>query len=300
MGRGCRNKPQKVLPWVGWLPLAGFPPIALALRSRVPAWVLMGTLAFAIYFGFKWLTWWQARGAGARARTGRSLGYLLAWPGMDAHAFLNTKARPPAPTAGAWWAAILKTLFGVVVLWGLARQIPPHQILLAGWIGLFGLSFLSFFGAFHLLALLWQRAGVEARPIMHGPALARSPADFWGARCNLAFRQLSYDLVFRPLRRQLGIGGATMVTFLASGLIHELVISFPARAGYGLPTLYFILQGIGVLIERSSLGKHWGLRRGLSGRFFTLFLTAAPVYWLFHPPFVTRIVVPFMHAVGAL
>lgn len=163
-----------------------------------------------------------------------------------------------------------------------------------------GLSFLLFFGAFHILALLWQRAEVDARHIMHAPVLARSPSDFWGARWNLAFRKLSYDFLFQPLSRRLGAGGATLATFLASGVIHEIVISFPARGGYGLPTGYFLLQGFGVILERSTLGKRLGLDHGLAGWLFTLLLTAGPLFWLFHVPFVTRVVVPFLRAIGAL
>jgi alginate O-acetyltransferase complex protein AlgI len=87
---------------------------------------------------------------------------------------------------------------------------------------------------------------------------------------------------------------------VTSGLIHELVISFPAGAGYGLPTGYFTLQGLGVVLECSKVGQRFGLSRGFSGRLFTLVLTVAPAFRLFHPPFVERVILPFMHAVGAL
>ncbi len=260
----------------------------------------MGVLGFSIYFGCKWLTWWRAKAAGAHASTARSVGYLLAWPGMHAQVFLKMEAEPPEPTRTAWFSAILNTLFGAALLWGIARRVPPRQTLLAGWIGFVGLVFLSFFGISHVLALLWQRAGADAHPIMHAPVLARSPADFWGSRWNLAFREFLYDVVCRPTIRRLGTGGARLVTFLVSGLIHELVISVPAGGGYGLPTAYFVVQGIGVSIERSAFGKRWGLHQGLSGRLFTVLLTAGPVFWLFHPPFITRVIVPFMHVVAAL
>lgn len=286
--------------WIGWTPLAIFAASALAVRSYLPAWGFMGTLAFAIYFGFKWLTWWRARVCGVYTSPLRSVGYFLAWPGMDAHTFFDVKAKPPQPRATDWTFAILKTVLGAVLLWGIAERVPPRQTLLAGWIGMLGLGFLLFFGAFHILALLWQGAGVDARHIMCTPVLARSPSDFWGARWNLAFRKLSYDFVFRPLLGRIGIGGAILAAFLVSGFIHELVISWPAGGGYGLPTMYFMLQGFGVIIERSPLGKRLDLDHGFSGWLFTLVLTAGPVFWLFHPPFVTRVVIPFMHAIGAL
>jgi hypothetical protein len=112
--------------WIGWVPLAVLPISAAAVRSDLPAWGFMGSLAFSIYFGFKWLTWWQARLAGVCASAGRSWGYILAWPGMDARTFLNMKAKPPAPGAADWLFAILKTVFGAVLVWGVPRQVSPQ------------------------------------------------------------------------------------------------------------------------------------------------------------------------------
>ena len=89
------------------------------------------------------------------------------------------------------------------------------------------------------------------------------------------------------------------MTFVASGLIHEAVISLPAGAGYGWPTAYFTLQGLGMSLERSRMGQRLGLRRGLPGWCFMLVCAAGPAFCLFHPPFVTRVAIPFMHAIGA-
>lgn len=98
----------------------------------------------------------------------------------------------------------------------------------------------------------------------------------------------------------LGAGTASLIVFLVSGLIHDLVISLPARAGYGLPTIYFALQGAGVAIEHSGPGARFGLGRGWRGRLFTALFVAGPVFWLFHPWFVLRVILPFMQAVRAL
>ena len=101
------------------------------------------------------------------------------------------------------------------------------------------------------------------------------------------------------MRRPLGLNGAMLVVFLASGLIHELVISVPAHGGYGLPTLYFLIQGAGVLLEHSAVGRRLHLRRRFAGWCFTLGFVALPVFWLFHPPFVMRVILPFLHVIGA-
>jgi len=169
-----------------------------------------------------------------------------------------------------------------------------------GWTGLLGLIFLLHFGSFHLLALLWQSVGVAAEPIMSNPAWSTSLSEFWGKRWNLGFRQLAHELIFQPLHKQLGVATAGFVVFVVSGMLHDLVISLPARGGYGFPTAYFVLQGLGTAVERSAIGRRCSLRQGLRGWLFLLVVTAGPVYWLFHPPFVQHVILPFMHAIGCL
>ncbi len=219
---------------------------------------------------------------------------------MDAEAFLNPERRPVRPSVLEWIWAAAKTALGVVLLWGLARRIPETEELVRGWIGLFGLIFLLHFGSFHLIALFWQAVGISSEPIMSKPILSKSLSEFWGKRWNLGFRQLAHDLIFRPLHRRIGVAAAGMLVFVASGLIHDLVISLPARGGYGLPTAYFVLQGLGVTLERSTLGRKLGLQKGLAAWIFLLVVAAGPAFWLFHPPFVQRVILPFMRAVHAL
>src|SRR5436190_2234880 len=79
---------------------------------------------------------------------------------------------------------------------------------------------------------------------------------------------------FRPLRTRIGVVGATLGAFAVSGLIHELVIAVPARGGYGLPTTYFLLQGVAVCAERTRAGRRLGLAHGWRGRLFTIVVAA--------------------------
>ena len=142
--------------------------------------------------------------------------------------------------------------------------------------------------------------GIDAAPIMSKPILSKTLSEFWGKRWNLGFRQLAHDFIFRPLHRRTGVVAAGLLVFAVSGLIHDLVISLPARGGYGLPTAYFILQGLGVRLERSALGRQLRFAKRATGWIFMLIVTAAPAFWLFHPPFVLRVILPFMHAIHAL
>jgi alginate O-acetyltransferase complex protein AlgI len=288
----------------GWVPLAILPLAVVAALHAAEPWLFMWALAAAIFAGFKWLTWWRASEypspSGGSGRGWRSVAYLLFWPGMDATAFLDPTDRPAAPRHREWLAAAAKTALGVALFWGVARVLAPASLLAAGWIGLFGLIFLLHFGGFHLVSLAWRTMGIQARPIMDRPIAAANLSELWGRRWNLAFHFLARDLVAATARRTFGPVGATLLTFLGSGLIHDLVISVPARGGYGLPTAYFVAQGLGVLIERSPLGARFGLRHGSWARLYALVVAAGPAFWLFHPPFVLRVIVPFMRAVGAL
>jgi hypothetical protein len=294
-----RHKEENSVQPVGWLPICVLPLAAVACRNRLPAWVFMWLLSFAIYSGLKWLTWWRARSR-IVPPAWRSAAYLLTWPGMDAEAFLDAKQHVPQPSLRAWLWAGFETALGAVLIWDVARTLPQQYPIGRGWVGMLGLVLVLHFGSFQCIGLLWQSLGVNAKPIMSAPLRSTSLGEFWGKRWNLSFRQFAHELIFRPLHRTLGAGVAGFLVFVASGLIHDLVISLPARAGYGLPTTYFVLQGTGMTIERSRFGKRLGLGRGVRGWCFTMVFLAAPIYWLFNSWFVMRVILPFMQAIHAI
>jgi hypothetical protein len=297
------NKVQRPLTqtdvWTAYFPLILLSSGMVVVRDRMPAWAFMWALAIVIYASLKWASWWRSP-LRFETTAARSLGYLLAWPGMDADSFLATGRNVPAPGAREWVWAIGKTVVGASLLWVIARRVPSEWPLLQAWVGLVGMVLLAHFGSFHIVALLWRRAGVDAVPIMDKPLMSASLSEFWGRRWNLGFRQLGHELIFRPLHRALGAAGAGFIVFVVSGVIHDFVISFPARGGYGLPTGYFVLQGAGVALERSRAGRLLGLRGGLRGWMFMALLTAGPAFWLFHPPFLRNVVLPFMQVIRAI
>jgi Membrane bound O-acyl transferase family len=283
----------------GWLPISILPFAVAACHNLLPPWVFMWILSFTIYLSLKWLTWWNARSRITHP-VWRSAAYLLTWPGMDADTFLDAGQPVPPPALTMWLWATFETILGATLLWVVARSIPPGQSLLRGWVGMLGLILLLHFGTFQLLALLWRSLGVKAEPIMSAPLRSTSLGEFWGKRWNLGFRQLAHELIFRPLYPRLGPTTAGLLVFLVSGLIHDFVISLPARGGYGLPTLYFLLQGTGVTIERSAFGKRLGLGQRLRGWCFAMVFLTVPVFGLFHPWFVSRVILPFMRAIHAI
>jgi hypothetical protein len=265
----------------------------------MPRWTFMWVMASALYAGCKWLTYSEARARGAGSDRLRALGYLLAWPGMDATAFLPDTVCLPRPRQSEWFAAAAKTSIGAILIWVVARTALPVNPLLAGWLGMVGLIFLLHFGTFHLLSLAWRSVGVNAMPVMQSPLRSSSLAEFWGRRWNTAFHELAIRFTFRPLRPLVGAAVATLLVFLASGLIHELVISIPAQGGYALPTGYFLVQGLGVAGERTRAGRRLGLGRGWRGWLFTLVVAGGPAFWLFPPPFVRHVILPMLAFIGA-
>ena len=285
--------------WPGWLPLLLLPSSALLVRNVLPPWGFMWLLAFGIFISLKWFTWWRARNHVPHTAW-RSVVYLLAWPGMDAESFLDAGRCVQPTSTQNWFRAFINAAFGASLLWVVARAIPNHLLLLRGWAGMLGLILLLHFGTFEIVSLCWRSFGVDARPIMSSPLQSKSLSEFWGKRWNLGFRQLGHELIFRPLHRSVGAGLAGFCVFVASGLVHDLVISVPARGGYGLPTCYFVVQGLGVAIERSTPGKQFGLRAGARGWLFMAGFTVGPAFWLFHPPFVRSVILPFMRAIHAL
>jgi D-alanyl-lipoteichoic acid acyltransferase DltB (MBOAT superfamily) len=191
-------------------------------------------------------------------------------------------------------------LFGAVLLFGIARLIPTQHAYLAGWTGMIGIVLILHFGIFRLLSCGWRSIGVQARALMNRPLDSTSLSQFWGQRWNIAFRDMTHRFLFRPLTSWFGPRAGMLAGFVFSGAVHDLVISVPARGGYGGPTLFFAIQGAAVIIERSAFGRRIGLGSGLSGRLFVLLVLIVPVGLLFHRSFVVGIIVPFMQALGAL
>lgn len=102
--KAMKNAPR---PWHGLVPLMLFPWLVPLLSPDAwPGWATMWLLAVVIFFGCKWLTWHNTRVSGASLF--RSLGYLLAWPGLDADRFLNPGHRlaVPCPSTAEWLFAL--------------------------------------------------------------------------------------------------------------------------------------------------------------------------------------------------
>ena len=276
----------------GWI--AGLAAVALAwwlVRERA-GWVVMLTVAATEWAALKAATFCNHA---AGASWWRAIGYFVAWPGMNARAFFGgpTEARPPVREFAM---AAAKTLLGLALVAWAIRHAHDEAELPVAWVAVVGVLFTLHFGAFHLASCAWRAAGVEAPPIMHAPIMATSLAELWGARWNVAFADAARRFVLKPLARPIGGRGAGLAVFVVSGLVHESVVSLPARGGWGGPTVYFLLQAAGLAIERSACGVRRGLAHGPNGRLWTFFVAVAPLPLLFHAPFAHNVIVPLFRA----
>jgi alginate O-acetyltransferase complex protein AlgI len=256
---------------------------ALSAKPCLPPWAFLWLTTAALFFSFKTLA----------VRGPVDWRWFFLWPGMDVRPF--QKRRIPQRVRH-WAKPLALAILGAVLIWVIARHATAP--LLGGWIGMIGFILLLHFGGFHLLALAWRAAGIEVQPLMARPLASVTLAEFWGARWNRGFSDVARREVFWPLAPVIGARPAQLAVFLFSGLVHELVITVPDGVGYGLPTLYFLLQGAAATWQRAPAHRAWA--SGARGRLFTLFIAGAPAFWLFPPVWVERVFVPFLQVIHAL
>jgi hypothetical protein len=154
-------------------------------------------------------------------------------------------------------------------------------------------SLILHFGLLGISAGMWRLKGANTYTLFRQPAKSTSLAELWGKRWNIAFSEMTSVAIYRPLKNKIGPGGALMVSFIFSGLLHELALSVPVNSGYGLPTVYFIIQGIMILVENALVdNKITILQNKLFGRVWTFFWVIVPVPLLFHTQFIQQVVWP--------
>jgi len=232
-----------------WLALTLAVVGAERLTSGEPGGFRMLAICAALLFGFKAVVGTSDLAAGRPPLpAGRWLGFVLAWPGMDPEPFVRRGAVAHVASS----RRVLAYLSAGAAMMGMARVIWlwTANAWLATPFLLLGLSLVLHFGLFGLASALWRRSGFACGEAFAAPQKSASLADFWGRRWNRPFSDLMRKTVFGSVARHGFPASATYAAFLASGLLHELAISVPARAGYGRPVAYFALQGLFVLAER--------------------------------------------------
>jgi alginate O-acetyltransferase complex protein AlgI len=274
------------------------------LCDHEPAGFRMLVIIGALFLGMKMVVSVETCAAGQPALSPlRWLAFTTAWPGMRPALFARAGG-PPLPGVGELIeTGLLRLVLGAALI-GMARltwvaasdRLPELAARIMATLPLLiGLSLVLHLGIFNILTGLWRRAGVDCRPLFRAPLASRSLAEFWGRRWNLAFSEMTAIGVYRPLEGRVGRRAATLLAFVGSGLAHELAISVPVGAGYGLPMLYFLLHGGLVLFEKCRERQKRPIDAlGWRARVWTLGWLAVPLPILFHPWFLAGVVWPLI------
>jgi alginate O-acetyltransferase complex protein AlgI len=275
--------------------------VAVAAVERLdadePAGFRMLAIIGALLYALKAVVAVEAGAPGGRPLpVGRWFGFAALWPGMRPGPFSRPQSSP-LPGGTSLLGCGLTRLGAGAFLIAMARLAwcRTSSCALATGLLLPGLSLALHFGAFNLLAGAWRLAGVDCLPLFRGPLRATSLREFWGRRWNLAFSEITAVAVYRPLACRMGGRPALLAAFLASGLLHELAISVPVKAGFGLPSGYFALHGALVLAEGFLARRGRPVDRvSWLGRAWTLGWLALPLPILFHRPFLAGVVWPLI------
>jgi hypothetical protein len=139
--------------------------------------------------------------------------------------------------------------------------------------------------------------GFAVEKLWDCPIAATTLGDFWGRRWNRLVPGFLREVIFLPLARRAGAKVALLAVFLYSGLYHE-VFSFMARSGYGGPTLYFLLQWLGVATENTRPARRFFRGRLWLARAWTWAIIVMPVGLFLHPGLVHEYHVPMLVAAG--
>ncbi len=265
------------------------------LTAREPPGVRMLALILFALLVMKVIVVVEERARGMAPLTFRAwLGFAGAWLGMRPRLFVPAAAGPLRGAGALVRQGALYSLLGGVLV-GLARVVwmETGSRWLASLLLLPGLSLLIHFGLCNVLSGAWRFRGVACDPLFRAPLLCQNLGDFWSRRWNLAFSEMTVIAVYRPLVARLGRGPALLGGFALSGLLHEMALSVPVRAGLGLPLLYFLLHGGLVLLERGLATRGHPLK-GWTGRAWAWFWLAAPLPLVFHPPFLAGVAWPLI------
>ena len=262
------------------------------VRAEPPGIRMLGIVS-VLFYAMKAVV---AVDSGVRLPAWRFLAFAAAWPGMRPGLFqsLGGPARPGGGRVARHGLACLGAGAACVALARLLAQSTGSREL-ASLALLPGLSLILHFGLFGLLAGGWRWLGADVDVLFRAPLRSRSLGEFWGRRWNLAFSELTAISVYRPVSGWAGRPFGLAAAFAASGVLHELAISLPVRAGFGLPLAYFALHGALVGLERRLEARGLAVqRRAWLGRLWTLAWLAMPLPLLFHRPFLRGVIWPLL------
>lgn len=98
-----------------------------------------------------------------------------------------------------------------------------------------------------MMVAVVRLSGGVIRDYADAPLLARTPADFW-RRYNRVIQQYFHENVFKRAGGRRSPVTVTLFIFMLSALIHEYVFGIAIGRVQGFQTVFFMLQGVGVVL----------------------------------------------------
>lgn len=285
--------------WVGWLlAIISIPSIYLLFKHEHPVLLMLAVIA-TTFTAMKVITVTESYKSQTLSLSFKQWTcFATAWAGMRAEPF-ERLGSPPLPDAWPMIRFGISRIIGGALLIVFAHFLNSYQLndslkyVLISTMLLIAFSLILHFGLLNISAGVWRLFGVNTYYLFRKPAKATSLSEFWSKRWNLAFSEMTSIIIFRPLKDKIDHQSALLLSFLFSGLLHELALSLPVNSGYGLPMIYFIIQAGVVLAEKKIISKtdHF-LNNRIWSHIWVFFWLVLPAPLLFHVAFIKEIVWP--------
>ena len=217
--------------------------------------------------------------------------FAAGWFGMRPALFEKFISKPLPDVLRILLKGLSRIAIGIALLF-LSKILEGQVKHLSNLLMLTGLSFILHFGILNLSTAVWRFCGVDVRELFRSPYQSKSLQEFWGKRWNLAFSEMTALIAYRPLKTPFGKSIAMITSFLLSGLLHEIAISFPVKSGYGLPFLYFVLHGGAMYAEGQLPFLQKVITHPFLSRAWVFAWLILPMPLLFHDRFVELVVRP--------
>jgi hypothetical protein len=267
------------------------------ITTGQPALLRMVVIVFLQLLSMKILVVVETYSGENRLKVFQWLAFALGWFGMRATPFEQLPGAP-LPYGKLMIKGVIRIAIGLVLLYGsmimehfpIAATFFIPQLLL-----LVGISMILHFGILNLSTAAWRAQGVDVQELFRSPYKSTSLREFWGKRWNMAFSEMTAQVAYRPMKQHISTGQAILLSFLLSGLLHEIAISLPVNAGYGLPMLYFTLHAAAMLAEATSTGLQRFLKHPVLSRVWVIGMLIVPLPLLFHQAFILHVLTPLRH-----
>jgi len=222
--------------------------------------------------------------------------FSYAWFGMNPLPFKSFPSRSLTDYRKYFIKGLSRIVLGILLInivnyffKGVNEIVPDILIKLSY---LISLSLILHFGVLSISAGFLRLLGIPVTSLFKDPLKSKSLQEFWSKRWNIAFVELTTLAVLRPAKKKFGGTTAFWMSFIFSGLLHELAISLSVNSGFGKPFAYFIIQALLILtIEKYFIDR---LSSGFIKTMWVLACLLLPIFLLFHENFIDQIVVPLV------